>query len=159
MTMPNERTRAVVLTWEFLRSLETHHGIPKALRDQASTLLRHYPLPYEMAMVAKHRPELFTQPESYAVDGVKSNTVGTLVELLCRFDPSLRVVVEGPEGGLNDVRKIMQVSIETEANQGTAHHENQVDSEQSTEQVVWIVGEEERDAFLRVPSVPCEGVC
>lgn len=55
MTIPVERTNAVVYTREFLLSLidpkETPR-IPKAIRKQALRLLRHYPSKHEMDIIA-----------------------------------------------------------------------------------------------------------
>jgi hypothetical protein len=55
MTIPVERTNAVVYTREFLLSLldpkETPR-IPKAIRKQALRLLRHYPSKFEMDIIA-----------------------------------------------------------------------------------------------------------
>lgn len=48
MTLPHERTRAVILARKFLLRLCTPYGdgykkIPKAVRDEARRILRHYP--------------------------------------------------------------------------------------------------------------------
>ena len=43
MTLPYERTRAVLQTREFLQSLVANETAPKVFRDQAHQLLRHYP--------------------------------------------------------------------------------------------------------------------
>lgn len=46
MTLPEERTRAVVETREFLRALcdsERTPGVPTTVRERARDLLRHYP--------------------------------------------------------------------------------------------------------------------
>ena len=54
MTLPNERTRAVLWAGEFLRRLVSPYGkdgikkIPKELRKQALAILRHYPLPTDL---------------------------------------------------------------------------------------------------------------
>ncbi len=43
MTLPYERTRAIVKTEEFLRELSHHSGLPQDIRSYAKSLLRHYP--------------------------------------------------------------------------------------------------------------------
>lgn len=43
MTLPHERTRAVIKCEEFLRQLALDTGLPQDIRDRAHHLLRHYP--------------------------------------------------------------------------------------------------------------------
>ena len=46
MTMPNERTRTVLQTKEFLLDLQNEKksaGVPESVRKEAHRLLRHYP--------------------------------------------------------------------------------------------------------------------
>ncbi|MDH4569986.1 hypothetical protein E8E95_25190 [Pseudomonas sp. BN414] len=43
MTVPHERTRAVIQTGEFLKQLEGDSSISEEMRCMASQLLRHYP--------------------------------------------------------------------------------------------------------------------
>ncbi len=46
MTLPNERTRAVIRAREFLWRLASPSGlkrIPRAVREEAGNLLRHFP--------------------------------------------------------------------------------------------------------------------
>ena len=43
MTMPSERTRAVIHTGEFLQALSQDASLPESVRRQARGLLRHYP--------------------------------------------------------------------------------------------------------------------
>jgi hypothetical protein len=58
MTLPYERTRAVVNAREFLFRLSTPYiengikKIPAAVRDEARRLLRHYPSVVDLACVA-----------------------------------------------------------------------------------------------------------
>jgi hypothetical protein len=57
MTLPAERTRAVIATREFLVKLiypQRTPRIPRAIREQAMELLRHYPTIYEMEDPARH---------------------------------------------------------------------------------------------------------
>lgn len=55
MTLPYERTNAVVRASEFLRKLshpyEGFKRIPKEVREQARRILRHYPREFEMEQV------------------------------------------------------------------------------------------------------------
>lgn len=51
MTMPNERTSALLHTKEFLRSLldpKKTPRVPRAIRIQAYWCLRHYPAEYQI---------------------------------------------------------------------------------------------------------------
>ncbi|MEW3863799.1 BPSL0761 family protein, partial [Pseudomonas aeruginosa] len=43
LTLPYERTRAIIKTEEFLRELSRHAGLPQDIRSYAKSLLRHYP--------------------------------------------------------------------------------------------------------------------
>lgn len=43
MTLPRERTRAVIKTEEFLRELSRNTELPQNIRTNAKSLLRHYP--------------------------------------------------------------------------------------------------------------------
>ena len=55
MTVPVERTNAVIYTEAFLRDLinpKVTPRIPKAIREQAYRLLRHYPSHYDMDVIA-----------------------------------------------------------------------------------------------------------
>lgn len=48
MTMPHERTRAVIATGEFLRQIEQDETLNVSLREMASQLLRHFPTKSEV---------------------------------------------------------------------------------------------------------------
>lgn len=53
MTIPSERTRAVILTESFLITLTNPKltpKIPKDIREQARALLRHYPSRFDLEM-------------------------------------------------------------------------------------------------------------
>jgi hypothetical protein len=43
LTLPYERTRAIVETEKFLKELSRDSGLPQELRAHAKALLRHYP--------------------------------------------------------------------------------------------------------------------
>ena len=54
MTMPRERTQAVLQTERFLidlRDPKKYPRVPKAVREEASRLLRHYPSKYHMEYI------------------------------------------------------------------------------------------------------------
>lgn len=54
MTLPYERTNAVVMTERFLVDLtrtKKYPRVPKQVREQAHRLLRHYPTQYDMMYV------------------------------------------------------------------------------------------------------------
>lgn len=66
MTTPEERTRAVVDTREFLESLTcsiSNPGMPQEIREQARRLLRHYPFPSDLQLAAFALPQWFGVPE------------------------------------------------------------------------------------------------
>lgn len=54
MTLPDERTRAVLQVERFLMDLrdpKKYPRVPKAVRQEASRLLRHYPSKYNMKYI------------------------------------------------------------------------------------------------------------
>ena len=54
MTMPRERTQAVLIVERFLMDLrdpKKYPRIPKAVREEASRLLKHYPSQYDMKYI------------------------------------------------------------------------------------------------------------
>lgn len=68
MTMPNERTRAVLAVRSFLHQIASpynggYKGIKREVREAARRLLRHYPLDCEIAVVSRAVPELFAPPK------------------------------------------------------------------------------------------------
>jgi len=67
MTLPDERYRAVRYARQFLFDLcdpKKTPGVPKIIRSQASSILRHYPDDYHMTLAAENTPEAFqTQME------------------------------------------------------------------------------------------------
>ncbi|MBN3471701.1 hypothetical protein G0D98_25450 [Pseudomonas savastanoi pv. phaseolicola] len=50
MTTPNERTRAVIQTGEFLLELSQDSSLPERIRRDAKFLLRHYPDQFQMLL-------------------------------------------------------------------------------------------------------------
>jgi hypothetical protein len=61
MTLPDERYRAVVATRRFLLKILTTPRVPKAVKDEARSMLRHYPSDYEMQCAAREAPTVFQE--------------------------------------------------------------------------------------------------
>lgn len=56
MTVPCERTNAVIYTESFLKDLldpKVTPRVPRAIRQRASSLLRHYPSKWHMEVIAE----------------------------------------------------------------------------------------------------------
>jgi hypothetical protein len=63
MTLPDERYRAVKWAEGFLKRLAGGEipRVPKAVRDEARSILRHYPSDYDMQRTAQAAPEVFQE--------------------------------------------------------------------------------------------------
>jgi hypothetical protein len=61
MTLPDERYRAVVQTQKFLLEILNTPRIPKAIKDQARSCLRHYPGDWDMKRAAEGAPDIFQE--------------------------------------------------------------------------------------------------
>jgi hypothetical protein len=63
MTLPDERYRAVKYAQDFLSRLAggTYPRVPKAVREEARSILRHYPLWYDMQRAAQAAPDVFAE--------------------------------------------------------------------------------------------------
>jgi len=64
MTLPDERYRAVIETAKFLQALSYSSEIkrvPLAVRQQARSLLRHYPSEYDMKNVSQTSADIFAE--------------------------------------------------------------------------------------------------
>jgi hypothetical protein len=63
MTLPDERYRAVKWAEGFLKRLAggEYPRVPKAVRDEARSVLRHYPSGYDMNRAAEAAPEVFQE--------------------------------------------------------------------------------------------------
>jgi len=59
MTLPDERYRAVVQTQRFLLQILSTPRVPKAIKDQARSCLRHYPSDWDMQRAADGSPDVF----------------------------------------------------------------------------------------------------
>jgi hypothetical protein len=61
MTLPDERYRAVVQTQKFLLEILSTPRVPKAIKDRARSMLRHYPSEWDMQMAARGAPDHFQE--------------------------------------------------------------------------------------------------
>lgn len=61
MTLPYERSRAVIQAREFLVELRGNKALPLEVRDEALRLLRHYPSTEEVLRAAKIEAEFAGQ--------------------------------------------------------------------------------------------------
>ena len=63
MTLPDERYRAVKWATQFLSRLAggEYPRVPKAVRDEARSILRHYPLDWDMKRAAAGSPDVFQE--------------------------------------------------------------------------------------------------
>jgi len=61
VTLPDERYRAVKYAGEFLARLAGGEfpRVPKAVREEARSILRHYPLDWDMQRTARMAPDVF----------------------------------------------------------------------------------------------------
>jgi hypothetical protein len=65
VTLPDERYRAVLWASQFLGELahntKKYPRIPKAVRQEAWSILRHYPSDWEMQRAAEKAPDVFAE--------------------------------------------------------------------------------------------------
>ena len=61
MTLPDERYRAVMQTIQFLTDICNTPRVPKVIKQQARSLLRHYPSAWDMKRAAENCPDLFQE--------------------------------------------------------------------------------------------------
>jgi hypothetical protein len=61
MTLPDERYRAVVQTEKFLKEILSTPRVPKAIKDGARAMLRHYPNEWDMQRAAENCPDVFVE--------------------------------------------------------------------------------------------------
>jgi len=68
VTLPYERKNAVKRTEKFLTDLldpKVTPRVPKEIRKQASSCLRHYPREYDMEMASEEAPSIFGDYDAY----------------------------------------------------------------------------------------------
>jgi hypothetical protein len=73
MTLPYERTNAVIYTEKFLLDLidpKKTPRVPSQVRDRARSLLRHYPTEYEIETVAE-QSDMVSDPMRIKIFGRK----------------------------------------------------------------------------------------
>ena len=69
MTLPYERTRAVIHAVDFLTRLVSPYNergikkIPKEVRQEALRVLRHFPRPFDIHAAAQAAPDVFDAQE------------------------------------------------------------------------------------------------
>ena len=63
MTLPDERYRSVKYAADFLSRLAggEYLRVPKAVRDEARSILRHYPSTWDMQRTARMAPDVFQE--------------------------------------------------------------------------------------------------
>jgi hypothetical protein len=63
MTLPDERYRSVKYAQEFLSRLAggEYPRVPKAVRDEARSILRHYPSSWDMDRASRGAPDVFQE--------------------------------------------------------------------------------------------------
>jgi hypothetical protein len=65
VTLPDERYRAVIWAEKFLKELATdrkkYPKLPKTVRQEAYSILRHYPSGWDMNRAADAAPEVFQE--------------------------------------------------------------------------------------------------
>jgi len=68
MTLPNERYRAMRCGYQFLMELCNSAAtpkVPKAVRERARSILKHYPGQYHFEMIAQALPNEFSKTNSF----------------------------------------------------------------------------------------------
>lgn len=71
MTVPEERTRTVVRTRQFLCELADPHAtprLPRRLRERALSLLKHYPQDFHLELAARSCPQSWGLPGEHLSD-------------------------------------------------------------------------------------------
>jgi hypothetical protein len=87
MTLPDERYRAVKWAQGFLSRLAGGHyaRTPKAVRDEARSILRHYPSDWDMNRAAQGAPEVFQEQmedlHRFIATGVRATAENEAAEL------------------------------------------------------------------------------
>lgn len=82
MTLPDERYRSVLRTREFLWRLAGGEfpRTPKAVRQEAAALLRHYPSEFELDDVSHYAPHVFTKRLDPLYKMIKQHEMGESVK-------------------------------------------------------------------------------
>ena len=80
-------------------------------------------------------------------------TVAELMAALAGFDPAMRVVVDGYEGGLDDVLRVDVASIRADANldpDQDYYGRHLIDEQSPTESALWLKGRQPRGGNVTV---------
>lgn len=83
-------------------------------------------------------------------------TVAALMAALSRFDPAMRVVVDGYEGGLDDVLQVDLAPIHADADLGPDqdyYGRHLIDEQNPTESAVWLKGRQPRGNHVTVQTL------
>ena len=67
MTIPSERTRAIIYARQFMLDLldpAKTPRVPREVRSRASRVLRHYPSPFDIERAARKCPEILGKYET-----------------------------------------------------------------------------------------------
>lgn len=83
MTLPNERRNAVNRTKAFLRKLldpKATPKVPKIIRQEARSCLRHFPSEYEMELAGEFAPGVFGEWDGSKLAKEKTTYHWTLAE-------------------------------------------------------------------------------
>jgi len=77
MTLPDERYRSVKWAESFLQRLAAGQiaRVPRAVRDEARSILRHYPSTYDLDRAADAAPEVFQEKMEPLYRMIKSREV------------------------------------------------------------------------------------
>jgi len=89
MTMPNERTRAVIQTGKFLLELSQDSSLPERIRRDAKFLLRHYPNPFQMLLAG--RIEEASDPDASPMGPVFSSSTEISYHSPITYDTDAKV--------------------------------------------------------------------
>jgi hypothetical protein len=69
VTLPDERTRSVLRTRDFLLRLlspsDGHKRIPRPVREEARRLLKHYPGVVDLSLAGERAPNVFDSEEAW----------------------------------------------------------------------------------------------
>ena len=80
MTLPDERYRSVQQTADFLRELSySIPRVPKAVREEARRLLRHYPTTYDLDRAAARSPDVFARDMEPLYKMILSHSVQDII--------------------------------------------------------------------------------
>jgi hypothetical protein len=62
MTLPDERYRAVMMAKKFLLDImHTRSGLSAEIKNEARSILRHFPSEYDLDMAAEKAPHVFAK--------------------------------------------------------------------------------------------------